>query len=146
MFMDKLATFADALAVDGGVGSVALGDTYDLGAQPQQLGTEHTGLFLNVLVTTAIAGATVQVKLMSDAQDPIVPASASEHVILPAIAAGTAAGFKQSVRLPVGIGATEYERLLGIAITRGGTVSAGAISAFLTLDTPAWKSYADAQN
>ena len=144
MIMDKLAEFSDNVAVTGS-GDTAHGEAYDLGVQPQQLGPEGVGLWLNVLVTADIAGASVQVKLVSDAQDPVVPGSATEHVDLPPILAGTAAGFHQAVKLPLWNGA-EYERYMGIVVDRGGSVSGGALSTFLTLDTPANRAYADAEN
>ena len=50
--------------------------------------------------------------------------------------------------MPIPAGSLDYERYLGfqIAEASGNVLSAGAVSAFLTLDPAGWVSYPDANN
>lgn len=157
MIIDTLNEFADASSVAAAAGTALIGDVIDLGATPQDLGNgEPMYLIITVdtsIITGGVAG-TIEFKLASDAQAAIATdGTATQH-----IATGTFVTDDDSLNdldagavayvgaLPTGAGKA-YERYLGILATVGTTtVTAGAISAFLTKDPSAWKAYADAVN
>jgi len=152
MIMDEFNEFADGdTGVQIAAGSALIGDVIDLGAG----GTGFLGkqMFLVVQVDTEIDsagdGASVQIQLVSDAAAAIATdGSASVHVDLGTIAeADLTEGKTFVIPVPPRGGVNEFERYLGIVATVSGeTVTAGAVSAFLTMDPTLWKSYADGNN
>lgn len=159
MIYDKLTTFASAESVAAGAGTALIGDVIDLGAAGYDLGlsgpnTPYLVLTCTTSIITGGAAGTIQFKLASDAAAAIATdGSASEHLITPAyvtdddalndLDAGNTPFFV--AKLPMA-GVTPYERYLGILATIATTtVTAGAITGFLTLDPPqSLKLYADA--
>ncbi|QII84177.1 hypothetical protein G3T20_05345 [Bordetella hinzii] len=151
MIIDKRNEFADALALNtGAAGTYLLGDVIDTQAPTispnATLDLEGSDLYFVVNVdTTATSGgaATLQVKLVSDAQAAIATdGSATEHIVLPvkAVADLTAGKMLGCVKLPSG----SYERYLGILqVTGTAAFTAGKINAFLTSDPAIWRPYAD---
>jgi hypothetical protein len=157
MIIDSLLEFADAESVAAAAGTALIGDVIDLGATPQDYGNGQP-MYLVITVDTGIitggVAGTIKFQLVSDAQEAIATdGSATVHLdtgdfvtdddALNDLDAGAVA-FVGAV--PTGAG-RDYERYLGILATIGTTtVTAGAISAFLTADPRRWKAYADGQN
>lgn len=157
MIIDSLLEFADAESVAAAAGTALIGDVIDLGATPQDLGNGQP-MYLVITVDTSIitggAAGTIKFQLASDAAAAIATdGSATVHIdtgnyvtddaALNDLDAGTVAFVGA---LPTGefFG---YERYLGILATVATTtVTAGAISAFLTADPRRWRAYADGQN
>lgn len=157
MIIDDLLEFADATSVAGSAGTALIGDVIDLGATPQDLGNGEP-MYLVITVDTSIitggAAGTIKFQLASDAAAAIATdGSASVHLDTGtfvtdgddanALDAGAVAFVGA---LPTGAGVA-YERYLGVLATiTNTTVTAGAISAFLTKDPSAWKALPDATN
>lgn len=149
MIIDERNEFCDATALStSGTGYALVGDQIDLGATaPGDLGNGEP-LYLVIQVDTAVTSggaATVSFILASDAAAAIaVDASATEHVITPAIAKATLiAGY--TLVVPVPLGTPAYERYLGIIQNVGtAALTAGKINAFLTRHPAKWQAYADA--
>jgi len=151
MIIDKRNEFADALALNTGApGTFLLGDVIDTQAPTispnTTLDQEGSDLYLFVSVdtkATSAGDATLQIKLVSDAQAAIsTNGTATEHIVLPvkAVADLTAGAVLGCVRLPSG----SYERYLGILqVTGEAAFTAGKINAFLTSDPAIWRPYAD---
>ena len=157
MIFDKRSTFADGVSVAGAAGTALVGDVYDLGENATDPGNGQP-VYLVILCDTSIitggAAGTISFQLASDAQAAIATdGSATIHwgthqfvtdddALNDLDAGDTIAVFA----LPVGSEAV-YERYLGILATIGTTtVTAGAISAFLTFDPYGWKTYPDGKN
>lgn len=147
MYVDKLAEFCDATAVNtGGVASYLVGNVMDLGANARDIGNGEP-LYLVINVDTSIASATGSIKLSlcSDAQAAIaVDASQTVHLTAgPFLAAAMTAGKTLAVvAIPRGL---QFERYLGIVQeTITAAMTAGKINAFLTTDPTAWAAYQNA--
>lgn len=157
MIIDDLLEFADATSVAGTAGTALIGDVIDLGATPQDLGNGEP-MYLVITVDTSIitggAAGTIKFQLASDDAAAIATnGTASVHLDTGtfvtdgddanALDAGAVAFVGA---LPTGAGVA-YERYLGVLATIATTtVTAGAISAFLTKDPSAWKALPDATN
>lgn len=102
--------------------------------------------WLVIRVTTTVTSggaATVAFKLVSDAQDPVTPASATEHWASPAIPKATLVAGYQVVAIPLPRGT--YERYLGLTQTVGtADLTAGKVDAYITLQPPDWVALPDA--
>jgi len=151
MIMDEYNEFCDATALSiVGTGKALVGDVIDLGAAGEDPGNGRQ-VFLNIEVTTAVTSAgaaTVSFILASDDAAAIaVDDSATEHVVTAAIPkASLVAGYRLAIPLPVGVGQT-YEQYLGILQDVGtAALTAGAINAFLSLDTPVHTVHPDGTN
>lgn len=149
MILDKRNEFADATAVAAVASTALIGNVMDLGTDGVN---DVDGLYLviqtDVEVITAAALGTIQFQLASDAQAAIaIDGSATVHASSALLVTGVAAANSPAlnvggtilvVELPRGV----YERYLGIlAVIGTTTVTAGAISAFLTMDPPSWKAF-----
>jgi hypothetical protein len=149
MFMDDRLEFADATSVgtpNNSTGNV--GDIID-STVARDMGAGQA-LYLVVTVDTAITSggsATVAFQLVSDATTTIATdGTATKHIETDAIAvASLIAGYEMVIPLPSVNPA--YERYLAFQVkeTAGQALTAGNVNAFLTLDPPGWKSYADNQ-
>ncbi len=140
MWLDERTRFCNAVAVDtSGSATKLIGDVVDTG-DPRDLGVE--GPYLIIQVTTAFAGGTsCQFVLASDAQAALAADGAETRHYTSDVftVAQLTAGFSLSVKLPSGDTARGedtigYERYLGIETIQVGTMTAGAISAFLSPD------------
>lgn len=157
MILDKLNEFASAVSVAAAAGTALIGDVIDLqdlrdigNGQPVYL-----AIFANTEIITGGSAGTISFSLASDAQAAIATdGSATVHLKTKDFVTG-AAGANDPLLGPnklVGVWALplegpSYERYLGLLATIGTTtVSAGSISAGLTLDPTGWKPYADAVN
>lgn len=156
MIIDSRSEFCDNAALD--LGAVAaypsIGKLIDLIpggvsvngiAQATEFPGNSDGLYFvaSVATTCTGAGASLKLRLMSDAQDPMTPASATEHYASPTVAvASLVAGYQICcIELPRG----NYERYLGVVQdTVGAAFTAGKIDAYLTFDPPARTLVADA--
>lgn len=143
MIIDKLNAFALKTDFFGSAGTEQLGDAIDLGAFPTDMG-EGLPYYLVALVTTAMAGGTsVQVNLVTADNDALTaaPVTLLSSAVIP-VADATAGARVLMVAIPK----ADYKRYLGITVTRVGTSTAGALSAFLTQDPPNWRAYSGGLN
>jgi len=157
MIIDSRAEFCDAAALDTGAAGAypSIGKLYDLiqgglavygiNAIKALPGNSDSCYFVASVQTTCTSGgsATLQLRLMSDAQDPMVAASATEHYKSPTFAVADLVAGKQlcCIELPRG----DYERYLGVVQDTGtAAFTAGKIDAYLTFDPPARDIVADA--
>jgi len=137
MIIDERNEFADSVAIPTSAGAVAqLGDSIDLGGAVNVGSGEYTDFC--VTVEEDITGATaVQFDLVSDAQDPVTPASATVHGSTGAVpVADLVAGKVLSFQLPKGF---NYERYLGVVVRVTGTATAGKVNAFLADQVGQWQ-------
>lgn len=143
MYQDILGTFAKATAIGGSTGRRLVGDVVDLGAGVVDIG-HGSAPYLAVRIATAMTSggaATVQIELVSDAQEGIaVDGTATVHYTSAQFAfdaAGVAVNKTPVIiELPSGI---KFERYLGIIVNVGtAALTAGAIDAFLTPHEPGW--------
>jgi len=157
MIIDTLTQFADAESVAAAAGTALIGHVIDLGATPQDYGNGQP-MYLVITVDTSIitggAAGTIKFQLASDAQAAIaVNGTATVHLDTGTFVTDDDAlndldvgGVAFVGAMPTGAG-RNYERYLGVLATIATTtVTAGAISAFLTADPRRWKAYADGQN
>jgi len=153
MILDKLNEFADAVSVAAAAGTALIGNQIDLGAAGRGLGGNQA-LYLVVSVDTEIitggTAGTIQFQLVSDAQAAIaVDGSATVHAASPVFVTDDAAANSPQLNagakawvIALPIEGNTYERYLGIlAVIGTTTVTAGAISAYLTADVADWKAY-----
>lgn len=148
MLLDKNLEFGDAFDVTETTGTYLFTSQIDLGLAGRNPG-QGQPLYLIIIVNTAIVGAssTTQFRLASDSTASIHATNSTEHFLSEQF---TPAQLTQGA-IPVMAGVPAeglvYERYLGLqAIIAGATITAGAVSAFLTFDPHGWKSYPDAQN
>ena len=150
MIFDERTEFLDATALNAGAaGTYLIGDVIDL-EDVRDIG-QGQPVYLVISVDTAVDsagdGVTVTFTLASDAQAAIATdGSATQHLTTGAIdQADLGAGAQFIYTLPME--GPAYERYLGILQTSGSeAATAGAISAFLTMDPTGWKAYPDAVN
>ena len=169
MIFDRLNEFADALTVAQAAGTYNLTNQIDL-AVSRDLGNGNP-LFLVITVDTAIvtggSAGTLHFRIVSDDTASISTTTCSVHAESPrfvtdddpTIPAGT---FLWQIGLPIcndyvsksvagvfvttGPGA-RYERYLGVQfVVTTTTITAGAVSAYLTNTPQAWQAYADSTN
>lgn len=154
MILDERTEFCDAASVAAAAGTALIGDVIDLGAtDPGDIGAgEPIYLVITVdtsIITGGVAG-TIQFILASDAAAAIATdGTATAHYTSKAFVTDDdalneldAGDVAVVVALPME--GVAYERYLGIlAVIATTTVTAGAISAFLTKNPKAWQAYAD---
>ena len=155
MIIDERTEFADATSVAGTAGTDLIGDVIDLEVV-RDIGQGHPAYLVMTVDTSIITGGvagTISFALASDAQAAIATdGSATVHFQTKAFVTDDDAANELDagdtiavVSLP--IEGVVYERYLGILATIATTtVTAGAISAFLTFDPTGWKAYPDAVN
>lgn len=137
MLIDTRSTFAWEEDVDGAAGTAKVGEAMDLEVEANQ--GEGYPLYLVILFTTTTAGGTSTAYNLVTADNAALSSNPVTLLSTPvyAVAAGTAGTYAIVVPIPK----ADYKRYLGITVTRVGTVTAGAISAFLVQDPPAWRAY-----
>lgn len=149
MLIDSLNTFLESGDMANAVGTANLGDVIDLGAEPKRNIANGEALWVVMTVVTAPTNgaATFQLKVVSDAQDPITTdGSETVHILSPEFAtADLPAGKVVAFPLSKGI---KYERFLGVQlVTGGGTETTFVGDVHLTpYGNVIWEAYADAQN
>ena len=147
MLMDVNNEFGDAFSLILATGTHLFPGTIDLGLAGRDPGNGQP-VYLIIVVLTAIVGATstTQFRLATDSTATIDDTTSTEHLLTEQFTpAQLAQGNSFQFTLP-GEGLV-YEQFLGLqAIIATAAVTAGAISAFLTLDPFGWKSHADANN
>lgn len=153
MIIDTRAQFASAVAVNAVAGTALIGSQYDLGVAAN---LDTNELTLVIIVSTAIitggSAGTVSFSLASDTTAAISTSAANIHFKTMDFVTGAATlpigSVLACVRVPHGSGVLPaYKRFLGILCTTGTTTTtAGAISAFLTLDGARWAAVAQAVN
>lgn len=144
MITDKLATFADGVALNtGGAADYVIGDVIDLGANYQLWDTDE--LYFVAKVTTAATSngsATLVLSLATDDNSSL--SSPTKVFSTPAIAVATLVAnyVLCKVEVPKGVA---WERYIGIVQTTGtAAFTAGAIDAFLTSVPSNYRAFADA--
>lgn len=154
MILDKRTEFADATSVAAAAGTANIGSQIDTSVV-RDLGNGQP-VYLVITCDTSIitggAAGTIQFQLVSDASASIATdGTQSIHWTSKAFVTDDAAlndldaGDTVAVIALPQDGSEPYEQFLGVqAVIATTTVTAGAISAFLTLDPTGWKSYADA--
>ena len=154
MWVDERTRFANAVSVDtSGSATKLIGDVIDTG-DARDLGAGHGGPYLVIQVTEAFAGGTsCQFVLASDAQAALAADGAETRHYASDVftVAQLTVGFQLQVKLPQGDtsqgeDAISYERYLGIETIQVGTMTAGAITAFLTPDPVGHVTYPDGNN
>lgn len=157
MILDERTEFADAVSVAAAAGTALIGDVIDAEVV-RDLGNGQPIYLVIVVDTEIITGGvagTVEFQLVSDAQAAIATdGSATVHYSTGTFVTDDAAANDDKlsagevlacVALP--LEGNAYERYLGIlAVTGTTTTTAGAISAFLTLDPTGWKAYPEAES
>ena len=153
MILDERTKFATAVSVAAAAGTNLIGDVIDTG-DARDLGAGHGGPYLVIQVTTAFTGGTAcQFILASDAQAALAAdGNETRHYTSDLfLDAELTVGFQIQAKLPQGDtkqgeDAIGYERYLGIETITVGTHTAGAITAFLTLDPIGHVTYPDGNN
>ena len=142
MLIDTRSTFAWEEDVDGSAGTAKLGEAMDLEVEANQ--GEGYPLYLVILFTTTTAGGTSTAYNLVTADNAALDSNPVTLLSTPvyAVASGVAGVYAIVVPLPK----ADYKRYLGITVTRVGTVTAGAVSAFLVQDPPAWRAYPEGMN
>lgn len=144
MITDKLATFADGVALNtGGAADYVIGDVIDLGANYQLWDTDEL-YFVAKVTTAATSGgsATLVLSLVTDDNSSLP--SPTKVFSTPAIAVATLVAnyVLCKVEVPKGVA---WERYIGIVQTTGtAAFTAGAIDAFLTSVPSNYRAFADA--
>lgn len=156
MIIDKRTEFADATSVAAAAGTANIGNQID-SSVVRDLGNGQPVYLVITCDTSIITGGsagTVTFRLVSDSSASIATdGSASVHWQSKAFVTDDdalneldAGDVVAVVALPLD-GAVPYERYLGIqAVTATTTTTAGAISAFLSLDPHGWVAHSDASN
>lgn len=151
MIIDKLTEFADAVSVAASAGTANIGSQIDTSVV-RDIGNGQPVWLILTCDTSIITGGdpgTIQFRLVSDDSASISTTTASVHWVSKAFVTDgddaneiDAGKVIACVALPLSGGVEPYERFLGIqAIVATETVTAGAISAFLTLDPTGWQAY-----
>ncbi len=145
MLMDARTLFAEEVAIGGSTGRRLVGDVIDL-SNARDIGVSD--IWIVIICTTDLTSggsATVTFEVASDAQAAIATdGSATVHLATADTDYATIdAGERILVsRLPVEATGKPYERYLGIlANVSTAALTAGKISAFLTMDPPVRKLY-----
>lgn len=158
MILDERNEFADAVSVAAAAGTALIGDVIDLGTIARDIGVaEHLFLVISVdteIITGGVAG-TIKFQLASDAQAAIATdGTATIHYDTGTFVTDDAAANSDLLNagsilahIAIPMQGNTYERYLGILCTIGTTtVTAGAISAYLTPDKHSMKYYAEGAN
>ena len=153
MILDKLTEFDDAVSVAAAAGTANIGDVIDLGATARDVGNGEPLYLVITIGTEVITGGTagtIPFLLVSDdSATPAVNGTATTHFasrlfVTDDAAANDAALSAGAVAVAVALPmeGQVYERYLGVqAVIGTTTVTAGAISAFLTPAVARWKAY-----
>lgn len=156
MIIDKRTEFADAVSVAAAAGTANIGNQIDISVA-RDVGNGKTTYVVITCDTSIITGGvagTIQFQLVSDDSASIATdGSQSVHWVSPEFVTDDdalndldAGDVVAVFTLPLE-GSVPYERFLGIqAVVGTTTVTAGAISAFLTPDAHGWKAYPDGNN
>ena len=156
MIIDERTEFADAVSVASTAGTINVGDVID-SSVVRDIG-QGQPIYLIVTVDTEVitggTAGTIQFQLVSDSVTTPDTSSATKHVYSPVYTTDDSAanspelnagGVPFQVALP--IEGEQYERYIGLqAVIGTTTTTAGAVSAWLSLDPYGWKPAADANN
>jgi hypothetical protein len=138
MITDKLSMFGEGLSVitAGTVAAgYAAGDVMDI-RDVRDIGNMNMLYFVASVtedLVSATNGASIQVALISDAQNPPNPATATVHFVSGEVAEAAAVAGKRICAVALPMEDPAYERYVGIKLIVGGEVfTGGTIDAFLT--------------
>jgi hypothetical protein len=143
MIIDSRNKFCEDEAASGTQATRLEGDVIDL-KTARDIGNGQP-VYAVITVSTAFTSgtsSTVNFQIVSDAQEAIATdGSATVHAQTGAVAHTELTAGKRYV-LPLPLEGREYERYLGLLVVTGAaTTTAGAITAFLSLDPDGWKAY-----
>lgn len=145
MIVDKFLEIADATAVPTALGAAACG----IAVPHEYAGLEPNSgrnLFVVISVETDFASAgaaTVAFAVVSDAQTPVVAATATQHTETGSIPIATLNSQKRII-IPLPEGPLAYEGFLGLVTTVGTAVlTAGKVNCFITMDPGRWRAFPD---
>jgi hypothetical protein len=153
MIHDKLTEFANAVSVAAAAGTAVIGNQIDLGGAGRDPGHGRPVYLIITVDTSIITGGsagTIKFELVSDSvatldNSPTIHLDTGTFVTDDVALAEVLAGDKLVYAVP--LEGKVYERYLGIrAVIATTTVTAGAISAFLSLDQHGNKAYPDSAN
>lgn len=138
MIMDVQNRFSNAQAITATAAST---DIVDLGITGRNVGVgEDVYLVAQVVSAFTDTGSDSTVTVTAETDDNTGMSSATTVATLGTFAALAAVGARLIIKLPI----ANLERYLGLRYTvAGGNLTTGAITAFLTKDIDAYKSYAD---
>ena len=146
MIMDKLVEFADSQSIAASASTILSTNQIDI-SEARDMGNGQP-VYLVIQIDTAVVGSssTINFRLRSDSTAAIHATTSTSHIETGAIPEATlVAGYTLCIPLP--LEGNAYEQFLGVqAIIGTATTSAGAFSAFLTIDPVGWKAYPDAAN
>ena len=155
MILDERTEFADATSVAAAAGTALIGDVIDTEVVRDMGQGQPVYLVITCdtsIITGGVAG-TIKFQLASDAQAAIATdGSATVHwdsgtFVTDGDDANEIDAGKVVAVVALPMEGKAYERYLGVlAVIATTTVTAGAISAFLTMDPHGWKAYPDAVN
>ena len=143
MIIDALNEFASAKSLVAGTGTTLVGDVMDLGPVPSYW-AHGKQLYVVVTFPTEVDssgdGATVTVTVASDAAAAI--ATDGSATVLGVTNALTETQMATEGPFVIALNHGLAERYVGILATIAGeAVTAGTISAHVTTDPPAWRTY-----
>lgn len=146
MLIDTRTTFAWDVAlpgIAGSAGTAKIGDAIDLTVASSDMG-EGYPMYLVISVGTTFAGGTTAAFNLVTADNEALSTAPVTLLSTPAIA--TASLPAGALAIVVAIPKASYKSWLGLTVTEVGDYTAGTIKAFLTLDPPAWRAYAEGNN
>jgi hypothetical protein len=146
MIIDDHFMFARNESIAGAAGTALVGAGKTLGGSEFRAGSGNH-LKLAISVSEEFAGAgTIDISLVTDEQEAIATdGSATPWITFKGLAVEDFALNKRYiVTLPSG--SFSHEAFAGVLITRGGTLSAGALNAFFTLDAYDWEAFPEGLN
>ena len=149
MILDERTEFAADTAVTTSTGTANFGSLIDQTlAVPRMGGDASKQMYLVITVTEAFTtGSTAEVafQLASDAQDPL--ATNGTQTINLTTAAYDTGDLALGTQFIIPVNTGDGERYLGLqTIVTTAALTAGKITAGLTLDPKGWKALPDAQN
>lgn len=143
MILDKLNAFALQEDFFGGAATAKVGDAVDLTATDSDMGEGYPMYFVALVTEDMAGGTSMQVNLVTADDDAL---STNKVTLVSSAVVALADATAGAKLLMVALPKADYARYLGITVTRVGTSTAGALSAFLTQDPPNWRAYPEGNN
>lgn len=146
MLIDERTTFAWETTIPTATGAAKFGEVIDLTAEDTNQG-EGYPLYLVILITTAMTSsgsATIKFELVTDEADDL---DTEDVVLLETPQADFDDFAVGDFVIVVPIPKADYKQYLGVRSVVGtAALTAGAATAFITRDPPAWRAYPEGNN